>query len=249
MIGPFRRRSSWPSSLVTGLIGWLGVAVLGALAAGWRGLGPLLAAGAIAAVVQVVVLRLASVGRGVPYGVGLGAVTGAALGAGAPLAFALPPLAACAGAGAFIGANVGLYLAYFARDDRKIEEEARARGGPVDYGRDAHWLDPFAYGAAAYLLAFLPRSVELAGAAVAVGAMVGVAAAATSHFVLSMAGSAAWTIPVAALAGAVAGAASGWLFRGFELPAPWAAHGAAAGALAFGVTAAVGRVLARREAE
>src|SRR5205085_11201905 len=120
-------------------------------------------------------------GASIPVNVAIGAVVGAALAAGSTFVFPLPPLWICVAAGAFIGGNVGLYLAYFHQDDRKIEAAGR------DYGRDAHWLDPFAYGAAAYLLAFLPASVALGVSAFAVGAMVGVVAAATSHFILGMA--------------------------------------------------------------
>ena len=37
MIGPFRRRSSGPSSIATGLIGWVGFAIIVPLALGYPG--------------------------------------------------------------------------------------------------------------------------------------------------------------------------------------------------------------------
>ena len=81
----------------------------------------------------------------------------------------------------YIGAPVGAFLSYFRADDARIEAAARAQGRPVDYGRDAHWLDPFAYGAAAYLAVFLPRTLAAGVATAIVGAMVGVVAAGVSH--------------------------------------------------------------------
>jgi hypothetical protein len=65
-------------------------------------------------------------------------------------------------AGIYIGMAVGAFLSYFYTDDRKIEFEAQAAGKPVDYGRDAHWLDPFVYGAVAYVVTLVPSTVNLA---------------------------------------------------------------------------------------
>ena len=48
--------------------------------------------------------------------------------------------------------------------------------------RDAHWLEPFAFGAAAYLVVLAPRTLDLAVYAFLVGAIAGVFAAGASHF-------------------------------------------------------------------
>jgi hypothetical protein len=74
MIGPLKRRSSWPSSFATALIGWIGLTVIVDLIAGYSGrLGRLFLIATIAAVVQVVVLRLAffalKMDRGISKGV------------------------------------------------------------------------------------------------------------------------------------------------------------------------------------
>src|SRR5262245_18178542 len=59
VIGPFRQRSSWPSSFATGLIGWIGLAIIVPLATGAvTTLGPLFLMAVLAAVVQIVLLRM-----------------------------------------------------------------------------------------------------------------------------------------------------------------------------------------------
>jgi len=148
--------------------------------------------------------------------------------------------------GVYVGIPVGAFLSYFHRDDRKIEQTAIAAGKPVDYGRDAHWLDPFVYGAIAYELALVPQTAEVAICAGVVGMIVGVVAAGVSHFFLSRWNNGLGTILVAALAGSALGAASGLLFRNYAsgMPMPPIASGAAGGALTFFVTASVGRRLA-----
>jgi hypothetical protein len=100
----------------------------------------------------------------------------------------------------YVGIPVGGFLSYFHRDDRAIEAEAAGR--PVDYGRDAHWLDPFVYGALAYEIALVPRTPEVAISAAVVGMIVGVVAAGVSHFILSRWGNAPATIPAAKPVGA-----------------------------------------------
>ncbi len=255
-----RQRSSWPSSYVTGLIGWNGFLVVVALALGYRvPATTLFLVGTLAAVAQVTLLRAAFVALGLDRSLlsgGLwGALTGVAL-IFAAVSF-VPALRAHAIVwvldGAYIGLAVGLFLAYFHRDDRAIEAEAAAAGpanGPVDYGRDAHWLEPFAFGAAAYLVVFLPRSLDLALAALVVGAMGGVVAAGVSHFFLF----AEWRASALPLltglaAGLAQGAASGLLFRqwGEQLPVSPPLLGALAGVVTYLLTTLRGRVLARRE--
>jgi purine-cytosine permease-like protein len=151
--------------------------------------------------------------------------------------------------GIYVGIPVGTFLAYFYKDDREIEAHAAELGTDVDYGRDAHWLDPFAYGAVCYLVVFLPQTLELAVCSTAVGSIVGVVAAGVSHFVLSRWNNAVWTIPVAIVGGAVAGLVSGLLFRNYQelLWLPHLAVGCLAGMLTFAATSVVGRRLGLQE--
>jgi hypothetical protein len=256
MIGPFRQRSSWPSSIATGLIGWIGFTIIVPLGLGYSGpLGRWFQMAVLAALVQVVVLRLAfgalKMDRGIRVGALWGGVTAALIVAGAwplfPEVRAHPVIALVTGV--YVGIPVGAFLSYFHRDDRKVEDEAKAMGKPVDYGRDAHWLDPFVYGAIAYEIALLPRSADLAISAAVVGMIVGVVAAGVSHFILSKWGNSAATIPAAMVAGAALGAPTGLLFRGYaeSLLLPPLVVGAVAGALTFLATSIVGRKLAALE--
>jgi hypothetical protein len=249
------RRSSWPSSFATALIGWNGFTTVGALAFDRAPLlGALLPIASAVAVIQVVALRaglhFARRTRGLVGGAIAGAVTALLLGAGAMARapdLARHPVITLLVA-AYIGAPVGVFLSYFRRDDARIEAAAAAQGRPIDYGRDAHWLDPFAYGAAAFLVLFVPRDLRASVSTAVVGAMVGVVAAGVSHFFLSRLDNAPVTIPIAAVAGIPLGAASGLLLRAAAhppLPAPIA--GVLAGVLCFAITATVGRRLAARE--
>src|SRR6266516_2941686 len=182
-IGPLKRRSSWPSSFVTGLIGWIGFFIIvGAVLGQGRHAGKLFVLGSIAAVAQIVFLRLfffLRLDRSKLAAAFWGGLTGAA----AVLAdmrvtqeFNAHPAIWLVN-GIYIGAAVGLFLWYFYRDDRRIEQAAEEKGQPVDYGRDAHWLEPFAFGAAAYLAAFIPTSFDLAVNILVAGAMSGVVSA------------------------------------------------------------------------
>jgi hypothetical protein len=249
-----KRRSSWPSSVVTALIGWNGFATVAALGFGRAPRLPsLLGVASACAVIQVLALRARLRVARRPDGVLAGAVAGAltalllAPGAMAVLVeLAWHPWVTLLVA-VYIGAPVGAFLSYFRRDDARIQRAARARGLPVDYGRDAHWLDPFAYGAAAYLVVFTPTALGSVLATAIVGAMVGVVAAGVSHFFLARFDNAAFTIPVAAIAGAPLGAATGWLLRAVPHAVPAPLTGALAAAVCFAITAAVGRRLAVRE--
>jgi hypothetical protein len=251
-----QQRSSWPSSFVTGLIGWNGFVMVAGLAFGYTGsTATLFVAASLAAVLEVIMLRTAFGALGLAQSVWRGAVWGTIV-AGLlvmlevmlfPLLRAHPILSLLVGL--YVGAAVGAFLSYFHRDDRRIEAQVAASGRLVDYGRDAHWLDPFLYGAVSYLVAFLPRTLDLALAAAVVGSMTGVVAAGVSHFFLSYWHNASWTIPVSGLAGAALGAITGLLFRHYQtqLFLPCMLTGAIAGALTFLVTAAVGRRLALHE--
>jgi hypothetical protein len=122
---------------------------------------------------------------------------------------------------------------------------------PVDYGRDAHWLDPFVYGALAYEVVLLPRAYDAALVAAIVGMIVGVVAAGVSHFILSRWGNTAGTVPTAMIAGVAVGTATAFLFRQYapQLWLPPMVAGAVAGGLTFLITAVVGGRLARQERE
>jgi hypothetical protein len=241
------RRSSIASSLTTGLIGWNGFVVLAALALGYDGAPwTLFGAATIGAIVEVVVVRTLMLAICIDWNVKSGAIAGAAFGAVAygaaricgfdlvranPIAWALA-LVSMAGA-------VGAFLAYFERDDRALE--AKTPRGPSRYGRDAHWLEPFGFGAIAYALAYGPRDASFIAYVVVVGAVSGVVAAGVSHFSPD-----AWKRTavgwLAALAvGAGQGVIAGWLLRrGFAL-------GVLGGVMTYAVTFARGRALAARE--
>ncbi|MFO1519339.1 MAG: hypothetical protein U1F57_06735 [bacterium] len=249
-----RQRSSWPSSFITGLIGWNGLTVIVALAFAYRAsFTPLFFLATGSALLQVIVLRALffplKMEKGVWTGTFWGGVTGGLLAVAA--AFLFPPakehFLVILLTDLYIGAPVGAFLSYFYRDDRSIEEEARKKGVAVDYGRDGHWLDPFLYGALAYVVVFLPRNFDVGLSAFVVGSFIGVVAAGVSHFFLSRWDNKAWTIPVAGLAGSVLGLASGFLFRNFSLYASHWIVGALAGFVTFAFTAAMGRKLSMWE--
>jgi hypothetical protein len=258
-LASFKQRSSWPSSFLTGLIGWNGFFIIVALALRYaRSAGVLFVAGSLAAVLQVSILRLAffplRLDRSKLAGFICGGATGAIL---ILVEMRLFPLlnehfVIWLINGTYIGIAVGLFLSYFYRDDRRIEAEAAAAGQPFDYGRDAHWLEPFVFGAVAYLVIFLPRSFDLAVTALMIGAMSGVVAAGVSHFFLFAAPrQSALPILLSVIAGLAQGAASGLLFRPFsaELLSSPLTHGALAGVLTYLLTAFRGRTLARHELE
>jgi len=252
-----RQRSSLPSSLVAGLIGWNGFAGIVPLACGYAGeIGPFYLAATLAAVVQVLVLR----GLFAPLRIDRSLTAGALWGGltAIPLVLVASLLTdsvrsnfwVAMGTGVYVGIPVGGFLAYFHRDDRKIEAAAAADGVEVDYGRDGHWLDPFVYGAVCFLIACLPRTLESAVSALAVGSIVGVFMAGVSHFILSRWDNAVWTIPASAVGGACLGILSGLLFHRYEdlLWLPPLAVGGLGGFLTCLVTATVGRQLGLREA-
>jgi len=255
--GPLKRRSSWPSSLITGLIGWNGFFVIVAVILGdSRSAGTFFLLATIAAVAQVCFLRLLffflRLNRNVLSAAFWGGLTGAAA------VFAETRATSLFNQhrfiwivnGLYIGTAVGLFLRYFYRDDRRIESEAGVSGRPIDYGRDAHWLEPFFFGAVAYLIAFLPKSFSLAVIILVIGAMSGVVAAGVSHFfIFAVRRESLLPILLSLLAGAAQGALSGLLFRPFagELLLEPLVHGAIAGALTYLMTALRGRTLASKD--
>ena len=128
-----RRRSSWPSSLVTALIGWNGFATVAALAFGRAPLLPsLLPVATACAVFQVLALRARLHFARRPDSLARGAIAGAAtalLPLPAAMAWvpelALHPVITLL-VTAYIGAPVGVFLSYFRRDDARIRPR---RGG------------------------------------------------------------------------------------------------------------------------
>jgi hypothetical protein len=256
-IGPLKRRSSWPSSFVTGLIGWNGFFIILAVILGQAAAaGTFFLLATLAAVGQVLVLRLLfgvlRLDRSMLAGAFWGGVT-AAIAFGIEMQFTdlfdAHPIIWLLNA-VYIGIAVGLFLVYFNRDDRRIEREAAGAGVQVDYGRDANWLEPFFFGAVAYLIAFVPGSLSLAVIVAVIGAVSGVVAAGVSHFfVFTVARTSLLPVLFSVLAGAVQGALSGLLFQAFQAELLFSPllHGAVAGALTYLMTAIRGRSLANRE--
>jgi len=257
MFSSLERRSSWASSFVTGLVGWISFSIIVPLAFGYSGVPwPLLKIAVVMAILQVLILRLVffplRLNRGLGYGAFWGGLTAALLiwvgGKFFPLLRERPVLWLVNGV--YIGMAVGAFLSYFYRDDREIEENATQKGQSPQYGRDAHWLEPFALGALAYLLAFLPPSPGLALYVFIVGAFTGVFAAGASHFSPDRWKSSNLMLPLILAAGSLLGMSSSLLFRQFagEFRGRYWVMGAIAGFLTFLSTFLRGRSLARREA-
>jgi hypothetical protein len=248
------RRSSIASSLATGLIGWNGFIVIAALALGYDGAPwPLFAAATLAAVIEIATLRALFFPLRMHTSVRAGAIAGAAFGAIAfgvvwalPVALIRAHPILWALAIVYTAAPVGAFLSYFHRDDRAID--ARAKGAER-YGRDAHWLEPFAFGAVAYALAFGPRTASFATYVVVVGAMSGVVAAGLSHFSPDRWKRRALGWSGALAIGAAQGGVTGLLLRAPALAslAEALAMGALSGVLTYAVTFARGRALAAHE--
>jgi len=257
-IGPFKRRSSWPSSFVTGLIGWNGFFIIVGAALGQASrAGELFILGTAAAILEIVVLRLLFFVLRLDRSMLAGACWGGLIGGAIVFAetrmtqiFAAHPIIWIVN-GVYIGIAIGAFLCYFYRDDRRIEGEAKELGLTVDYGRDAHWLEPFIFGLIAYLIGFLPHTFDLAVNVAVVGAMSGVVAAGVSHFFVFSIPRKSFVMPVilCVLAGVVQGALTGLLFRTFatELLSSPLIHGAVAGALTYLMTSLRATQLAGKE--
>jgi hypothetical protein len=257
MFRSLQRRSSWPSSIVTSLVGWISFSIMVPLAFGYAGAPwPLLKIAVVMAILQVLILRLAffpmRMNRGLLVGALWGGVTGALLiWVGArffPLLRERPIVWLLNGL--YIGTAVGAFLSYFYRDDREIEENAADSGQRPNYGRDAHWLEPFVFGALAYLLAFLPSSSGLAFNLFIVGASSGVLAAGASHFSPDRWKNSTLLLLLILIAGSLVGMVSSLLFRQFAggFRARYWVLGAIAGFLTYLSTFLRGRSLARQEA-
>jgi len=185
----FQQRSSWPSSLLTGLLGWIGWIFIGPLIFGIEAdfyMQSILAISS--AIIQIISLRILffalRMHRGIAIGIFWGALS--ALGLYAVASGIYPPLATdrlyWVLIYLYIGAPIGGFLSYFYRDDLKIHA-SNPENDQHAYGRDAHWLEPFGFGVVAYLIAFHPFGpVQLLINVIITGAVSGIAAAGASHF-------------------------------------------------------------------
>ena len=257
-IGPFKQRSSWPSSFVTGLIGWVGFFVIVAVLLGEITSSRTVLLFAVgAAIAQVLVLRLLFFVLRMDKSMLVGGLWGGVTGVAAILVemrltslFDAHPIIWMLNA-LYIGIAVGLFLSYFYRDDRRIEGEAAEQNRQVDYGRDAHWLEPFFFGATAYLIGFIPGSLDLALIVLVVGAVSGVVAAGVSHFFIFTIARRSW-LPIlfGILVGVAQGAITGLLFRPYSESLVFSPliHGAISGGLTYLMTALRGSLLANKEA-
>jgi len=253
----FQQRSSWPSSLFTGIIGWIG----------WIFIGPLifgidtsftmqltLALGA--AIIQIVLLRLLFFPLRMHRHLIIGILWGIASAAGIyyTACSIFPELQQHVLYWLLIflyaGAAVGGFLTYFYRDDNKIHTEQQ-HNEQINYGRDAHWLEPFAFGVIAYLLAFLPYTQpQIILNIIITGAVSGIAAAGASHFSPDK-----WKhsylllIILATGLGLAQGLLTGLLFRNYpvDMTGNYLLKGAIGGMLTYLLTFLRGRQLAIKE--
>jgi hypothetical protein len=257
MFGPLKQRSSWFSSIATSLIGWNGFFIIMALALGYVvPASSLFLMGSVAALLQVIVLRsaffLLRMNKSLSIGFFWGTVTGGliVLIEASFSRMIQDHILIWVLNGAYIGFAVGGFLSYFYRDDQRIKNTSSSiMNKDMDYGRDAHWLEPFLFGAISYWLVFLPRSIDLAVYIAIVGAMSGVVAAGTSHFSPDSWKQSFWIFPAILLAGSLQGLITGLLFRQYadSLLLPHLLAGAAAGGLTYLMTFLRGRTLSRRE--
>jgi len=253
----FQQRSSWPSSLLTGLIGWIGWVFIGPLIFGITiDMKTQLLIAIPSALVQVAVLRLLffvlQLQRHLLTGIFWGLAS--AVGLYVAAAYFLPELKEHTLYWlliyAYIGGPVGGFLSYFYRDDHKLHAEQENKE-QVSYGRDAHWLEPFGFGVLAYLLAYLPfTDLQFALNVVITGAISGVAAAGASHFSPDK-WKRSYTLLVVLILGLgmVQGALTGLLFRNYDetLAGNYILKGMAGGVITYLITLLRGRQLAYKE--
>jgi hypothetical protein len=241
---------------LTSLIGWNSFFIIVALALGYSGSAFfLLGFASLHGILQILIFKSLfnplKIYQRFIYGVIWGGVIG-----GAQMAaqlflhpFFTPHPIAWLLNGIYMGAAIGGILVYFHQDDRKIESELGTGEGAGNYGRDAHWLEPFGFGAICYLIVFIPKTIDLGIFIVVVGAWVGVISAAGSHFSPDGLKKSVGAIFLFSIIGGGMGLASGLLFRqfAFNLYASPLLIGAGSGALTFLVTILRGRGLALKE--
>jgi hypothetical protein len=253
----FAQRSSLASSYLTGFIGWVGFLVIGELgfALGMSS-AALVLMGLACAVIQVIIMRVLFHRLGMQKHVLVGAAWGLLMGAllYVACAYLLPTMwqrpVAWLFVFTYIGAPVGAFLSYFHRDDQDYIAAAGGDPRKANYSRDAHWLEPFAFGLVSYLIAIMPTAgADLFFKVCIVGALSGVFAAGASHFSPD-AWKRSWPllIAIALFAGTVQGLASGWLFRHHaeQLRLSPFLHGAIGGVLTYAWTLIRGRQLSIR---
>lgn len=258
-MNPFKQRSSLPSSILTGLVGWLGFMFVGPLIFGFTA--PplwLFLVGLISALAQVLFLRLSFFILQMQRHILVGAFWG--LATVIVMYFITSYLYPGMKAHnfywiliyAYIGAPIGGFLSYFYKDDKKIFDENGGQHPDTDFGRDAHWLEPFGFGAIAYLIVFFPFTHFDATINVfIVGAISGVAAAGASHFSPDK-----WKYSLSSILliilvmGTLQGLVTGLLLRSYsqELYANYLILGIGGGILTYLITFIRGRQLAIKEA-
>lgn len=255
----FNQRSSLPSSFLTGLIGWIGWMVIGPLMFGFQfsSLNGILIA-IVSAVVQISFLRLLffklQMHKHLLIGIIWGSVTVVIMYFLTGLLFTEMEdhYIAWLLIYIYIGAPVGGFLSYFYIDDKKIFDAAGGKTQDTDFGRDAHWMEPFGFGVVAYLIAFIPfTNVDLAINVIIVGAISGVAAAGASHFSPDNWKRSFFLITLIVLAmGIIQGTLTGLLFRAYteQLYTNHIIHGIIGAVLTYTITFLRGRQLAAKEA-
>lgn len=259
-MNPFKQRSSLPSSLVTGLVGWIGFIYIGPLMFGFKVSADVLFLLALgSAIFQVLILRAAFFILQMQRHILIGAFWGLAtvIGMYYVTAAFYSPLKEnqlyWLLTYAYIGGPVGAFLSYFYRDDKKIFDANGGQKPETNFGRDAHWMEPFGFGAIAYLVAFFPFThFDLTINVFIVGAISGVAAAGASHFSPDKWKQSPFLISLIIIGlGCVQGAVTGLLFRSYadQLFAHYLIHGMAGGVLTYLMTFIRGRQLAAKEAK
>ena len=259
-MNPFKQRSSFPSSILTGLIGWIGFIFIGPLIFGFKAsAATLFLLGFAAALVQVIFLRLAFFVLQMQRHILVGAFWGLATSIGIYFASTIfyPDLKEhqlhWLLIYAYIGAPVGSFLSYFYIDDKKIFDATGGQKPDTNFGRDAHWLEPFGFGAIAYLIAFFPFAhFDLTFNVFIVGAMSGVFAAGASHFSPDKWKQSFVLISLIIIGlGCFQGFLFGLLFRSYDdqLYTHYIVHGIIGGVLTYLMTFVRGRQLASKEAK
>ena len=258
LLSAFKQRSSWASSFATGLVGWNGLSILALLGFGYRlHILNIILTGSFVAILQVILLRilffLLGLQKGLHYGAVWGILSGSACGllAHSLTRFPTGDATLITGFSGFFGMAVGIFLSYFYRDDLQKVEDTKNSQGEVDFGRDAHWLEPFGFGAFIYLLVYLPSDFNLAAYVFIVGAMSGVYAAGASHFSPDSWKEKNWMLFLVFLGGGVQGLAMALLFRQYQdlLWFNYIFLGIISSAITYLVTFLRGRSLAKKEAE
>jgi hypothetical protein len=253
----FSQRSSIPSSLVTGLIGWVGWLFIGPLLFGFTFPAKwLLLIAIVSAVAQIAILRslffVLQMQRNLFIGAFWGLVTCIIF--YFITVYFFPEMREHQILWlliyAYVGAPVGGFLSYFYIDDKKIFDELGGQKPDTNFGRDAHWMEPFGFGVIAYLIAFFPFSnFDLTVNVIIVGAISGVAVAGASHFSPDKWKQSFAIIFIILFVGSLQGIATGFLFRNYlhQLYSNNYLHGMIGGVITYLFTFIRGKQLAMKE--